>query len=238
MRRFALLIIVSIFILNYTNILYAENNRSTLTGADPKIINEIDNWLIQFFRHNVPKGNVEIRYNENQEYWDPPGYKIYKAQFAKLLKAYNDIGLANVTEILPLNMPFLEWKNIKRYTVEPTKKCIDSAEEVKENGDCIILIAKPSMDSVTNTKNMLFRSNDPNEYKVITGTFKVNKLSIGEEYNSATGGKIPQSYRIRALVSIGKVSKDCKVEAVDWGDIGEDLWITNNIATFITNLSK
>jgi hypothetical protein len=238
MRRYALLPILSIFILCNTNVLYAESNKITLTGVDPAIINAIDNWLMEFFRHNVPKGNVEIRYNEHQEYWDPPGYRIYKAQFAKLLKAYNDISLANVTEILPLNMPFLEWKNIKRYAVEPTKKCIDSAEEVKENGDCIILMARPGMDSVTNTKNMLFRSNDPNEYKIITGTFKVNKFSIGEEYNSASGGKIPNSYKIRALVSIGKISKDCNVKAVDWGDIGEDVWITNNIATFIANLSK
>lgn len=238
MRRYALFIIVSIFILSNTNVLFADSNKSTLTGSDPAIINAIDNWLIQFFRHNVPKGDVEIRYNDNQEYWDPPGYRIYKAQFAKLLKAYKDIGLANVTEILPLNMPFLEWKNVKRYNVEPTKKCTELAEEVKENGDCIILMSKPGLDSVTNTKNMLFRSNDPNEHKVITGTFKVNKLPIGEEYNSVSGSKIPNSYKIRALVSIGKVSKDCKVEAVDWGNIGEDVWITNNIATFITNLSK
>ena len=240
MRRYALLLIASIFILNNTNILYAESNKVTPTGADPAIINAIDNWLTAFFRHNVPKGNIEIRYKEdgNQNYIDIPGYRIYKAQFAKLLNAYNDIGLANVTEITPLNMPFLEWKNIKRYKVEPTKKCTDLAVELKENGDCIVLMARPSVDSLTNTKNMLFRSNDPNEYKIITGTFKTNKLPIGEEYISASGKKIPNSYKIRALVSIGKISKDCNVAAVDWGNVDEDLWETNNIAIFIENLSK
>jgi hypothetical protein len=180
MRRYVLCFIVSIFVLSTSNILYAENNKGTPIGADPAIISAIDNWLTSFFRHNIPKGNIEIRYKEDGsvKYFDHPGYRIYKLKFGNLLKAYDDINLVDIKEQPPLNLPFLEYKYSKMYYVEPTKKCTDIAEEIKENGDCVVLMAKPGVDSVKNVKNMVFRSTDPSDYKVITGTYKVNKFQL------------------------------------------------------------
>ena len=240
MKRIALVLMVSIFISYSINLLYADNNPGSLAGTDPVIINAIDNWLTVFFRHNIPKGNIEIRYKDDGtvKYIDYPGYRIYKLKFGNLLKAYNDINLVDIKEQPPLNLPFLEYKYSKMYYVEPTKKCTDIAEEVKENGDCVVLMAKPGMDSVTNVKNMVFRSTDPSDYKVITGTYKVKKSPVFEEFISVAGEKVSDRYKIRALVAIDKISKECKVSAVDWGYIGEDLWESNNIATFITNLTK
>jgi hypothetical protein len=240
MQRTTLIFMVGIIIACSSNVLHADNNPSSLAGTDPVIINAIDNWLTSFFRHNIPKGNIEIRYRDDGsvKYIDHPGYRIYKLKFGNLLKAYNDINLVDIKEQPPLNLPFLEYKYSKMYYVEPTKKCTDIAEEIKENGDCVVLMAKPGVDSVKNVKNMVFRSTDPSDYKVITGTYKVNKFPIGEEFNSVSSEKVVDRYKIRALVAIDKISKECTVVAVDWGYIGEDLWESNGIATFITNLTK
>ena len=62
MKRIVLVLMACIFISCSINLLYADNNLGALGGTDPVIINATDYWLTVFFRHNIPKGNIEIRY--------------------------------------------------------------------------------------------------------------------------------------------------------------------------------